>query len=112
MRSPWRPTIFALVVLVATGAAWWTADQWLPHARPWLDKTWSKLSRPGEDSLPPEKKAAQGGAAAGARSAASAPVQPRKCIQGGRTTYTDQPCPPGSQEQTVDGSVTSFPRTP
>ncbi|RDD92724.1 DUF4124 domain-containing protein, partial [Acidovorax sp. BoFeN1] len=25
-------------------------------------------------------------------------------------TYTDQPCPPGSQEQRVDGAVTSLPR--
>lgn len=112
MRNPWRPTLLVLTVLVAAGAAWWTADQWLPHARPWLDKTWSKLSRPGADSLPPEKKSAQD-AAKGARGAASAPApQLRKCIQDGRTVYTDEACAPGSQEQKVEGSVTSFPRAP
>jgi len=65
--------------------------------------------RPGDDSLPPEKKGAQG-----ARGAASAPApQLRKCIQGGRTVYTDEACPPDSQEQKVDrGAVTSLPRAP
>lgn len=110
MRNPWKPTLWTLALLAAAGAAWWTADQWLPQVRPWVDKAWSKMNRPGEDSLPPEKKTAQG-AAAGARGAASAPApQLRKCLQGGRTVYTDEACPPGSQEQKVEGSVTSFPR--
>jgi hypothetical protein len=114
MRNPWRPTLLVLTVLVVAGAAWWTADQWLPLARPWVDKTWSQLSRPSEDSLPPGKKAAQGGAA-GAQGAASAPVvaQPRKCLLDGRTLYTDEKCPPGSREQALDGgAVTSLPRSP
>ncbi|WP_287983400.1 DUF4124 domain-containing protein, partial [Diaphorobacter sp.] len=35
---------------------------------------------------------------------------PRKCQQpDGRVIYTDQPCPRGSREQTVDGAVTSLP---
>lgn len=115
MRSARERTVWALlaVVLVAgAAAAWWTADQWLPHAGPWAQKAFGKLTRPGEDSLPPEKRNAQG-AAAGARGAASAPApEMRKCIQDGRTVYTDQPCPQGSREQKVDGSVTSFPRSP
>ena len=112
MRSARERTVwtFAAVVLLAGAvAAWWTADRWLPHAGPWADKAWGKLTRPGDDSLPPEKKAGT----AGPRGAASAPApQLRKCIQAGRTVYTDEPCPPGSQEQKVEGSVTSFPRTP
>lgn len=102
--------LIVALALVAAALAWWKADQWLPQARPWIDQTWSKLSRPGEDSLPPEKKSA----AAGARGAASAPApQMRKCIQGGRTVYTDEACPPGSQEQKVEGgAVTSLPRAP
>ena len=36
--------------------------------------------------------------------------QPRKCVKDGRTTYTDQPCPKGTQELPVDGAVTSLPR--
>jgi hypothetical protein len=30
-------------------------------------------------------------------------------VRDGRTTYTDQPCPKGSQELPVDGAVTSLP---
>ena len=50
-------------------------------------------------------------AAQGAAGAASAPLAPpRKCQQSdGRVIYTDQPCPRGSREQTVDGAVTSLP---
>lgn len=115
MRSARERTVWtiAVVALVAGAAvAWWHADQWLPHARPWLGKTWGQLTRPGGNSLPPEKKGAQG--ATGARGAASAPApQLRKCIQGGRTVYTDEACPPDSQEQKVDGgAVTSLPRAP
>ena len=66
------------------------------------------MTRPGADTLPPGKQPA---AARAAHAGASAPmVQPRKCIQDGRTTYTDQPCPRGSQELPVDGAVTSLPR--
>lgn len=115
MRSARERTAWTiLVVVLAAGAAvaWWKADQWLPQARPWAEKTWGQLMRPGEDSLPPEKKNAQG-AAAGVRGAASAPPpQLRKCIQEGRTVYTDQPCAPGGQEHKVNGEVTSFPRSP
>ncbi len=108
-RTVW--TVLAVVLVAAAGAAWWTADQWLPHAGPWTEKAWSRLTRPGADSLPPEKKSAQG-SAAGPRGAASAPVEPRKCLQDGRVIYTDQRCPPGSKEQALDGAVTSLPRAP
>jgi hypothetical protein len=115
MRSARERTVWtlAVVALVAGAAvAWWKADQWLPQAIPWVEKAWGRLMRPGDDSLPPEKKGAQG--ATGARGAASAPApQLRKCIQGGRTVYTDEACPPDSQEQKVDrGAVTSLPRAP
>jgi hypothetical protein len=113
MRSPTERAILsalAVALLAAAAAAWWTSDQWLPHAGPWTEQAWKKLTRPGPDTLPPEKKrAAQ---TRSAQSGASEPVapQPRKCVRDGRTTYTDQPCPPGSQEQLVDGSVTPLPR--
>lgn len=113
MRSPTERallTALAVALLAAAAAAWWTSDQWLPHAGPWTEQAWKKLTRPGPGTLPPEKKRpAQAGAV---RSGASEPVapQPRKCMQDGRTTYTDQPCPLGSQEQLVDGAVISLPR--
>ena len=114
MRSPrerafW--SVLALVLLAAAVAAWWTADQWLPHAGPWTEQAWRTVTRPGPESLPPGKQPAAGHAR-GARGSASEPLapEPRKCVKDGRTIYTDQPCPKGSQEQPVDGAVTSLPR--
>lgn len=113
MRSPTERallTALAVALVAAAAAAWWTADQWLPHAGPWTAQAWKKITRPGPDTLPPEKKRhAQASSAQPGASKLAAP-QPRKCVQDGRTTYTDQPCPTGSQEQLVDGAVTSLPR--
>ena len=101
-------TAIAIVVVAAAAAAWWTRDSWLPHAGPWSEQMWKKISRPGPDTLPPDKRPAQ---AQPARNGASTPAapQPRKCVKDGRTTYTDQPCPKGAQELPVDGAVTSLP---
>ena len=100
----------AAAVIAGAAAAWWTADQWTPHAAPWAAQMWRKITRPGPDTLPPGKQqtAAPAGAAQGSASQPAA-AQPRKCVQDGRTTYTDQPCPKGAQEQPVDGAVTSLP---
>ena len=45
-----------------------------------------------------------------AQPGASEPARPpsRKCRKDGRTTYTDQPCPQGSQELPVEGTVTTL----
>ena len=88
-------------------AAWWTADQWTPHAGPWAAQLWRKATRPGPDTLPQGKRVPATQGAAGAASALIA--QPRKCVKGDQVTYTDQPCPPGSRELVVDGAVTSLP---
>lgn len=114
MRSPTqRALLTALTAVLAAAAAtaWWTADQWRPHAGPWMEQAWKKLTRPGADTLPPDKQ--RPAQARPAPSGSSAPVAPptRKCLRDGRTTYTDQPCPPGSQEQSVDGAVTILPAT-
>lgn len=119
MRSRTERTVLtaiAVALVAAAAAAWWTRDQWLPHAGPWSEQAWKKITRPGPDTLPPDKKAAaqRSGAntgATGPQGGASAPApQPRKCLQNGRTIYTDQPCPKGSQEQPVDGAVTTLPQ--
>ena len=78
----------AALLLAAAAAAWWTSDQWLPQAGPWTEQAWKKITRPGPESLPPDKRPA----AAQARpvqAGASQPVapQPRKCVRDGRTTY-------------------------
>lgn len=113
MRSRTERTVLttiAVVLLAAAAAAWWTADQWLPHAGPWAQQAWKAATRPGPGTLPPGKQpaTAQPRSAQGAASAPVAP-QPRKCVVDGRTTYTDQPCPKGSQELPVDGALTSLP---
>lgn len=107
-RALW--SLLAALLLAAAAAAWWTADQWLPQAGPWAEQAWKKITRPGPESLPPDKRPAATQARP-AQAGASQPVapQPRKCVRDGRTTYTDQPCPKGSQELPVDGAVTSLP---
>lgn len=114
MRSPRERALWstlAVLVLAAAAAAWWTADQWIPHAGPWTEQAWKTVTRPGPGTLPPGKQppAAQARSAQGGASAPLAP-EPRKCVQDGRTIYTDQPCPKGSRELPVDGAVTSLPR--
>jgi len=111
MRSRTERTVLtaiAVVVVAAAAAAWWTRDAWLPHAGPWSEQVWKKITRPGTDTLPPDKRPTQ---AQPTRNGASTPAapQPRKCVKDGRTTYTDQPCPKGTQELPVDGAVTSLP---
>ncbi|RYF22440.1 MAG: DUF4124 domain-containing protein [Comamonadaceae bacterium] len=113
MRSPRERTLWAGLAALAIGgavAAWWYADRWLPHAGPWAQQTWRSMTRPGPETLSRDQ-GGPGAAAARPGSAASTPVaQPRKCVQGDRITYTDQPCPRGSQEQPVEsGAITSLP---
>ncbi len=105
MRSPReRAAWTALAVLTVAGAvaAWWTAEQWLPHAGPWAEHAWRRATRPGPGTLPTPKRSA------GAAGATPAP-QPRKCVRDGHTIYTDQPCPAGGQEMPVDGAITTLP---
>ncbi len=114
MRSRTERTVLtaiAVALVAAAGAAWWTRDQWAPHAGPWSEQAWKKVTRPGANTLPPGKQqpAAQARSAKGAASEPAAP-RPRKCVRDGRTSYTDQPCPKGSQELPMDGAVTSLPQ--
>ena len=37
-------------------------------------------------------------------------LQPRKCVLNGKTVYTDEPCPTGSQEQIVPDNLSVVPR--
>ncbi len=105
MRSPQERTWWTgviVVLLAAAVAAWWTADQWRPHAGPWAKKAWRTATRP-----PPPQRG-EGAAAARKPADATAPAelpQSRKCLQGNRTTYTDKPCPAGSDEQLLDPAI-------
>lgn len=109
-------SVLAVILLAAAVAAWWTSDQWGPHAGPWAQQAWRKVTRPGPDSLPPDAKAQAARPAARAadpaQAGASQPPRPRKCVRDGRTTYTDEACPPGAQEFPVEGAVTLLPKAP
>lgn len=113
MRSPrerafW--TVLAVVVVAAAAAAWWTAGRWTPLAAPWAKQTWRSMTRP---SPPPGhvRSRAANAAADSPKTGASAPAAlPRKCMQGSRTVYTDQACPPGSQERPLDSAVNVLPQ--
>ena len=66
MRSRTERTVLtaiAVALLAAAAAAWWTADQWLPQAGPWMEQAWRKITRPGPETLPPGKQPAQAHAA-------------------------------------------------
>ncbi|MBV7541500.1 DUF4124 domain-containing protein [Acidovorax sp. sic0104] len=107
-RALW--SLLAALLLAAAVAAWWTSDRWWPQAGPWTEQAWQKITRPVPESLPPGSRPAATQARP-AQAGASQPLapQPRKCVRDGRATYTDQPCPKGSQELPVDGAVTSLP---
>lgn len=105
-RIAWA--LVAAAALVGSGAAWLTREAWLPEAGPWLQQLWRKSTRPGPETLPPGKRPARSGQAASGDTV-PLPPPPRKCVQNGQVTYTDQPCPPGSRELAVDGAVTTLP---
>ena len=112
MRSPTERALWAAVavaLLAAAAAAWWTADQWLPQAGPTLQDAWRKTTRPGPDSLPPERRSAAATASPSADAASAPATQARKCLVNGRTVYTDQPCPSGSAERPLEGTLTVLP---
>ncbi|MCO5104999.1 MAG: DUF4124 domain-containing protein [Burkholderiaceae bacterium] len=104
-RTLW--TALAVVLVLAAAAAWWTAERWAPHAGPWARQTWLAITRPS----PPPGHPRAAAEAASPKAAASAPAPlPRKCVQGERTVYTDQPCPPGSKEQPMDPALSVLPQ--
>ena len=115
-RRTARTLLIATAVGTAAAAAWWTRDAWLPHAGPWAGQAWQHLHRLAPDMVPPgpapQAQPARGPASASAPAVTPAAPPLRKCVQDGRTTYTDQPCPASAQERPVDGAVTSLPRAP
>lgn len=107
-RIAWA--VVAAAILAGTAAAWFTREAWLPEAGPWLQQLWRKSTRPGPETLPPGKRPAQPGNAARG-DAAPPPPPPRKCVAiDGRVTYTNEPCPKGTQERAVDGAVSVLPQ--
>lgn len=107
-RITWA--VLAALAIAGAGAAWLTREAWLPEAGPWLEQLWRKSTRPGPETLPPGKRPA---AARSGQADTPPPPPPRKCVAGdGRVVYTDQPCPGGMREQTVDGAVTVLPGEP
>ena len=110
MRSPRERTfwtVLAVVAVAAAAAAWWTAERWTPRAGPWAKQTWRMLTRPAP---PPGHPRAPANAQAPGAGASAPTALPRKCVQGNRTVYTDQPCPAGSKEQAMDAALNVLPQ--
>ncbi|MFN3376312.1 MAG: DUF4124 domain-containing protein [Burkholderiaceae bacterium] len=115
-----RSQVLVLTLLAAAAvAAALTADRWTPQVGVWLQQGWQALIGAGSAPASRTGSPPAAGRAAAASSPASAPAdaasvsapRPRKCVQGGSVLYTDQPCPPGSNEQALEGgSITLMPR--
>lgn len=110
MRSPRERAfwiVLAVVVVAGAVAAWWTAERWTPLAGPWARQTWLAITRPS----PPPGHPRAPAAAPSSKTGASAPAPlPHKCVQGGHTVYTDQSCPPGSEERPLDPALSVLPQ--
>ena len=97
------------VIVGGSVLAWSMMDSWWPPLRQSLEQSLEQSAA----SLQRQGRAAIQAPAAALPSAAPAQPQPpeasalRKCLDAqGRTTYTQQPCPSNTKEQTVGGAVT------
>ena len=105
MRRSHRNALIALAVALAAVATWAFQNQavWLPGATEWAQKTWRGLTRPDASSRGAVGSQPAATSKTKAASDLPAPRRPRKCTSSdGHVSYTDQSCPPGTQEQWFD----------
>lgn len=103
----------ALVLAVAAGVYAWRGPAVVDEAKDAASALVKKASTPPPPT-PEEQQRSHARRAAEAKAQGKpgpAPLmQPRKCIQNGKTIYTDEPCPAGSQEQIVPENLSIVPR--
>ena len=103
----------ALVLAVAAGVYAWRGPAVMDEAKDAASALVKKASTPPPPT-PEEQQRSQalrtGDAKAQGKPDPAPRVQPRKCIQNGKTIYTDEPCPAGSQEQIVPENLSIVPR--
>ena len=102
----------AAAMALAAGVYAWRGPAVVDGVRDAASTLVKKASAPPPPT-PEEQQRSQARRAADAKAqgkAAPAPaLQARKCVQGGKVTYTDEPCPAGSQEQTVPENLSVVP---
>ena len=102
----------AVVLALAAGVYAWRGPALVDDAKQATDALVKKASvppppTPEEQQRSQARRAAQ--AQADGKPAPAPAMQPRKCVQNGKITYTDEPCPAGSQEQIVPENLTVVP---
>lgn len=96
----------ALALAVVAAIVAWRGPVALDEARDTLLK---KASSPPPPSAEEQKRSQARRTADAQGKPAAVPAQPRKCIQNGKTIYTDAPCPAGSEEQVVPENLSVVP---
>ena len=91
-------TVLALTTLYA-----WYEPSLTSEARQFARSLWKKASRPPPPPAEETQAARNGPGSTSGKAAPSA--QLRKCVQGERVTYTNEPCPAGSREELVQGNL-------
>ena len=102
----------AVVLAVAAGVYAWRGPAVVDEAKEAANALVKKASAPPPPT-PEEQQRSQarrsGQAQAEGKPAPAPALQPRKCVLNGKITYTDEPCPTGSQEQIVPENLSVVP---
>ncbi|MEG0921882.1 MAG: hypothetical protein RSD57_00755 [Comamonas sp.] len=103
----------ALVLAVAAGVYAWRGPAVVDEVQEAANALLKKASAPPPPT-PEERQRSHARSIAYAKAqgkpAPTPLLQPRKCVQNSKVTYTDEPCPTGSQEQVVPDNLSVVPR--
>ena len=100
----WLGLALALLALASVYA--WRGPAVVGEAQRLAQDLWKQASRPPPPSAEETRAARSGSGSAGGTGSKAAPsAQLRKCVQGERVTYTNEPCPAGSREELVQGEL-------
>ena len=100
-RRIWLGLALALLALASVYA--WRGPAVVGEAQRLAQDLWKQASRPPPPSAEETQAARNGPGSTSGKAAPSA--QLRKCVQGERVTYTNEPCPAGSREELVQGNL-------
>ena len=103
----------AAALAVAAGVYAWRGQTLIGDVQDAAGALVKKVSSPPPPTAEEQKRSHARRAADAKAQGQPAPaplLQPRKCVQNGKTIYTDEPCPAGSQEQIVPDNLSVVPR--
>ncbi|MNT00965.1 hypothetical protein D3C72_1354150 [compost metagenome] len=99
----------AIALAVAAAVVAWRGPTVVNEAQDAASALLKKASSPPPPSAEEQKRSQARRTADVQGKPAAVPTQPRKCIQNGKTIYTDAPCPAGSEEQVVPENLSVVP---